>query len=592
VIPDTSGTSFAIAFTSYDPKKAMDIANAIADAFIAIQNDADSEVHKKAADWLVGQSDELAKRAKDAATAVSEFVKTNNLILIDGKPLDQKNLEDVNKRVVEAKEKLDAAQYRLDRINAGVDESATHDILDATSAAEILQDPVIAASRGRYGDLSNQINALRRDFGKDSQKLRELMTSTKTEILAELARLQNNARGDYLLASKHYDELLAEQKASVTASRRAVYLNNQLKALQETEQNYRTLYQNFLQHSAESVQELSFPVRDARISERAEIPFDKSWPKPLIVLAAAALGGLALGIGLGALRDFTDGVFRTVGQFESLTQLKCIGLVPNVTTSRAALRGAGLPPELTERFKKLQRLPVWTKIKTAPNSRFVSELIAARFALHSSPGAQGARVFGLTSALAGEGKSSLVSSLAVLLAQSGHRVVVVDLDFRNPTLTDLFVPECRTGLPDVLAGRRALEDVLVRDPHLDLTIAPGAANVNIMQTVELLSSARMRECIAKLRQNYEIVLIDLPPLLPITDVRATTDFIDNYILVVEWAKTSTALVRRAIDANPDVAAKMAGGILNKVKFKLLSKYDSLATSYYLRPEFSRYLDHE
>ena len=592
VIPDASGTSFAISFTSRDPEKAAEVANGIAETFISSRNDADGEIHKQAGDWLVGQSDELARRAKDAATAVSEFVKANNLILIDGKPLDQKNLEDISKRVGEAKTKLDDAQHKLDKINASVKAAAGRDILEATSSDEVLADTAIAKARERYTDLSNQIRSLQQDFGKDSQKLRQLMSATRAEILAELGHLEDNARNDAQLASQHYDELRAEQETSVAASRRAVYLNSQLKALQETEQNYRTLYQNFLQHSAESVQELSFPVRAVRITERATAPLDKSWPKPLIVLAAGALGGLFLGLGFGALRDFTDGVFRTANQFESVTQLKCLGLVPNAKTSKSAFTNSAISPEIAQRLQQLQGAPVWTKIKTAPNSRFVSELISVRLALRNCAILQGSRVFGFTSSLAGEGKSALVASLGVLMAQSGHRVVVVDLDFRNPTLTDLLAPESRIGLSDVLTGRRALEDVLVNDPLLDLTIAPGAGAMNIMQTVELLTSDKMRECIAKLQENYELVLVDLPPLVPITDVRATTEFIDSYVLIVEWAKTRTSLVRRALEANPDVTAKMAGGVLNKVHFDLLPKYDALATSYYLRPEFSRYLDRE
>lgn len=588
VTPDPSGTSFSISFTASDPDKAARIANALADAFLSMRNDADAEIHKKAADWLVDQSDELAKRAKEAAEAVSDFVKANNLVLIDGKPIDQKALEDINKRVVEDKAKLDAAKYKLDKITASVKDAAARDILDATASEDVLADTAIAKARDRYADLSSQIRSLQQDFGKDSQKLRQLMATARAEILTELAHLQENARNDYQNVSRHYNELLAEQEKSVAASHNAIYLSSQLKALQETEQNYRTLYQNFLQHSAGAVQELSFPVRAARIVERAAPPLEKSWPKPVIVVAAGAFAGLLLGFGLGALRDFTDGVFRTVGQFEAAAQLKCLGLVPQ---ARMAKRSA-LSPELAARFQPLQSLPLWTKIKTAPNSRFVSELISVRLALRNSAILQGARVFGFTSALAGEGKSALVASLAVLLAQSGHRVAVVDLDFRNPTLTDLLAPQSRVGLSDVLVGRLKLEDVLLRDPLLGLTIAPGVANVNIMQTVELLTSAKMHECIAKLREAYDIVLVDLPPLVPVTDVKATTDFIDSYVLVVEWAKTRKDLVKRALDASPEVAAKIAGGILNKVNFKLLAKYDTLATSYYLRPEFSRYLDHE
>lgn len=592
VVPDTSGSSFAIVFTSYDPEKSATLANAIADAFISFQSEADAQLHKQAADWLVGQSNELATRSKEASTAVSEFIKTNNIIVVDGKPLDQQNLEDVSNRVAAAKAKLLDAQNKLDRINASLRDAASHDILDATSAAEILQDPVIVKARDHYSDITNQLRAVRRNYGKDPQILQDALAATKIEILAELSRLRKDALDDYQVVDKNYEGLLADQKAAAEASQRSNYLDSQLKELQGTEQNYRTLYENFLQHSAESARELSFPMRDARIAERAKTPFEKSWPKPVIVLAAAALGGLALGLGVGALRDFTDGVFRTVSQFESVTQLKCLGLVPSATISRAALRRSALPSQLKERFKRLKRLPLWTKIKTAPNSRFVSELIAVRLALRNPANLQGARVFGVTSTLAGEGKSALVGSLGVLMAQSGHRVAIVDLDFRNPTLTDLFAPESRLGLSDVLAGRRALEDILVHDQNLDLVIAPGAANVNIMQTVELLSSSKMRECIAKLRKDFEIVLVDLPPLLPITDVRATTEFIDKYILIVEWAKTNTALVRRAMEANPDMSVKLAGGILNKVNFKKLSKYDALGDLYYMRPEFSRYLDHE
>ena len=222
VIADNSGSSFVIAFTSYDPDKAVDIANAIADAFIGSQNEAETQVHKQATEWLVSQSDELAKRANEAATVAAEFIKKNEIVVVDGKPVEQQKLEDVNKRVGEAREKVADAQIRLDRIEASVQASATRDLLDAISQPEVLQDPGIAKSRDRYLDLSNQIRAIQHDFGKDSQKLQDLMAVTRAEILAELGRLRGNARNDYQLSQKHYAELLNDQKAAIEASHRAV----------------------------------------------------------------------------------------------------------------------------------------------------------------------------------------------------------------------------------------------------------------------------------------------------------------------------------------------------------------------------------
>ena len=592
VTADNSGSSLVIAFTSYSPGKAVEIANAIADAFIGSQNEAETEVHKQATAWLVAQSDELAKRAKEAATAVAEFIKKNDIVLVDGKPVDQQKLEDIDKRVVEAREKVTDAQIRSNRIEASVQAVATRELLDATSQPDVLQDPAIAKSRDRYLDLSNQIRSIQHDFGKDSQKLQELMAFTRAEILAELARLRDNARNDYQLAQKHYDELLDDQKAAVEASHRAVYLEDQLKELQGTAQNYRTLYENFLQHSAESVQELSFPVRSARISERATPPFDKSWPKPIVVLAIATLGGLGLGVGVSAAREFADGGLRTGRQLESAVGVRCLGLIPRTSVPLNALATLGFPRELAERFERMRRLPIWLKVGIAPNSRFVSELVAVRLALRSCAVSQGSRVFGFTSAVPGEGKSSLVAALGALTVQSAQRVALIDLDFRNRTLTNLFGANNRFGLTDVLSGDLALEDIAFRVPGFDLTVFPCSASGNLKLIVDLLTSPKIIDCVNDLRQEYDLIFIDLPPLIPVADVRATTEYIDTYILVAEWARTGVSIIRRALESCPEIEGKLLGGIINKVDFKTLKYYDATSHSYSMRSEFARYFDRE
>lgn len=310
------------------------------------------------------------------------------------------------------------------------------------------------------------------------------------------------------------------------------------------------------------------------------------------MLAIAVVGGLGLGVGLGLLRDFCDRTYRTRAQIEFATQLRCLGLIPRTQISIGALRKARLPEEAWARFAGQPRVPIWWKITASPNSRFAAELISVSVALHGYAKTHGARVIGMTSALPGEGKSTLTVSLGTLMAKSGYRVAVVDLDFHIGTLTEALVPPGRFSLSDVIFGTCALEDIILQDPHLGLTIVPGGSTMDALRPVEMLKSAELRECIARLRQNHDYVLVDLPPIVPVADVRATPEFIEGYVLTVEWAKTNGALVLRALDSCREIRGKFVGAILNKVNFKTLSKYNSIAPLYYMRPEFARYRDRD
>ncbi len=581
-------SSIEITFTCHEPEKAANIVNALASAFIELQSGSDAQLGKKANEWLIEQSNEMRRRADDADAAVADFIKSNNLVIVDGKLLADQNLSGLTAKLAAAKDKMLDAKSKFDRLNTSVSNSKTQDVLTLTSFPEMLQDPIIANARQQYIDISNQIEALQRDYKTGSRKLQDLLAEATTQILAELPRLLENFRNEYELSAKRYDELQAEFKADTEASQRESALEGKLKELQGVAQNYRTLYDNFLQHSAASIQEFTFPVRAAQISELAKPPQEKSWPKSGIVLAGACLGGLAFGVALGLLRDISDRTIRTGAQFEAATRIKCVGLIPTTQVRRTSLRTARLPEELLQRFDKHSPVPLWWKIKVSPNSRYVSELTAVYMALRSYTRETGARVIGVTSALPGEGKSTLVGSLAVLTAKSGYSVAIIDLDFHKGRLTEGFAPPLKFGLPDVLMERCALEDAMYLDPNLGVTVIPSNPHWDVLQPVEMLTSSKLRECIGRLDESYDYVLIDLPPLIPVADVRATADFIQGYLLTAAWAATNVAVLERAIKSCPEMSGKVIGGILNKVDFKALSKYDSIATLYYMKPEFHKY----
>ena len=584
------GVSIELKFTSTSAEKAARIANGVADSFIEVQNLADAEVRSKANKWLIEQSAEFRQRAEESEAAVAAYKKENNLLDVDGKSLFGDKLQDLNKLVTAARAaKLDA-QYKLDKISEDVELAKTKDVMDITSGPEVLGDPTMAKLRDRYLELMNEIDSIQKNFGKDSQKLRDLVAATKNDILNELPRLRESARNDFELSSTRLDDLLNEQRLTTEAAQHASVFETRLKELQSSAANYRTLYDNFVQHAAGSVQEVSFPVRAAQIAERAAPPLERSWPKNDLVLALAGAAGLALGVALGLLRDISDPTFHTGAQLERATRLTTLGMIPLTQVSKSSLRRTALTGDVLRRIYSLDQIPIWWAVKGIPNSRFSSEMVSAGLAVRSFLRNRGARVIGVTSAVPGEGKTTFVASLAVLMAQYGYNVALIDLDLHIPALSKTFAPEGRPGLAELIAGTSTLAEVLIADPDLNLSMMTAGARTDSLRPVELLTSPALRKAIAELRRSYDCILVDLPPLVPVSDVRATADFVDGYVLAIEWAKTSSTLVARALDSYREIRSKFIGGVFNKVNFKKLEKYDSIAPSYYSKMDYGRYRD--
>jgi len=159
---------------------------------------------------------------------------------------------------------------------------------------------------------------------------------------------------------------------------------------------------------------------------------------------------------------------------------------------------------------------------------------------------------------------------------------------RNPSLSRAISPSSEVGIQEVLSGKVALDHALIEDLFLNMTFLPVACKSKISDSSELLSSSATKTLFAGLRNSYDYVIVDLPPLAPIVDVRATTHFVDSYLLVVQWGGTSTSVVRHALGRAPEVYGKVVGAVLNKVKLKALKLYNESYSQYYHNKSYRRY----
>jgi succinoglycan biosynthesis transport protein ExoP len=159
------------------------------------------------------------------------------------------------------------------------------------------------------------------------------------------------------------------------------------------------------------------------------------------------------------------------------------------------------------------------------------------------------------------------------MAQGGRRVILIDCDVRNPSLSRALTPDAKVGLLDVVVGEVDLARAVRRDAATGLSFLPMVQNKRLQNPTELLASRGARQLIDSLKSTYDDIIIDMAPLISTVDVLAVSRLVHSYMLVIEWGATKTAAVRHALDNTPAVQTKLIGAVLNKVDYAALGRYE-------------------
>jgi capsular exopolysaccharide synthesis family protein len=224
----------------------------------------------------------------------------------------------------------------------------------------------------------------------------------------------------------------------------------------------------------------------------------------------------------------------------------------------------------------------------APLSRFAEAIRSIKLGIDLNPTDTHNKVIGITSALPNEGKTTIAACLAQLIGHGGKSVIVVDCDLRNPSLSAALAPNASAGIVEVLQGKRSLDETVWRHPKAGLTFLPAVRRGPLLHTSEMLSADATRILFERLRATYDYVIVDLPPLSPVVDVRATGAFIDGFILVVEWGRTKIDVVQHALNSAPNIYERIIGAVLNKTDIKAMGRYNSYLNDYYSDNHYARY----
>jgi polysaccharide biosynthesis transport protein len=583
---------------SHNPEQATKIANAMVDAYIYDQLNAKYQANRRAGDWLQERLQTLREQAAAAERAVLEFKAKNNIVRAGGSLMNEKQLSEISGQFGTARVHASDLQARLDRVVA-VRRSYQNDqpasAVDET-VSEAMTNGIITGLRTKYLDLVNREADWATRYGKNHTavvNLRNQIRDLRKSIRDELGRIEETLKSEFEIAKKRQDELEKSLAGLVSQTTETNQAQVALFSLESAAQSYRKLYDSFLQRHTESVQQQSFPITEARSLSPASVY--KTGPRAGQVWIVTVLAGGMLGVGFGALREIMDRGFRTREQVRNVLATECLALIPRLPNRKpknVLPRNRAALPRITGDWGVSRHIDVtsnmWNAIHDAPSSLCAEAIRSIKLNLDLSRGGGSQKIIGLTSCLPSEGKSTIAGAMAMLMAQNGGRVILVDCDLHNPSLSRALAPCARAGVLEVIDGTVSVDETVCVDRATGMAFLPAVNNALFANATEMLASDAAKSFFAALQMKYDYVVVDLAPLVAANDVRATSRFIGSYVLVIEWGSKIDA-VQYALRNISGVQDNIVGAVLNKVNMTAIGRYDAHGARYHYG--YGRRADH-
>ena len=544
-----------ISVTWNDPVRAAQLANAVADAYVVDQLDARLESAKRASGWLSDRLVELRGQLGDSEEAVAKFREAHGLTRSGPTvALNDQQLSDLNTKLIAAR--TDAAEKKA-RVDFITDLAAGKKTVNSLPDSMLSTNSVVGVLRGKLADASQREADLLARYGRSYPAVVNVEAEKRDierSIAAETQRIAESARSDYALAKARVD---AMQQAMDEATGQGSLNNDdtvKLRELERTAAVNKTLFEEFLQKAKITDEQSTFRARDVRVIMPAQTG-GQSFPDTRKVLLTALLAGLGLSVGGAFVMEKLRVGFTSSRDVEHALGIPVLASVRRLKKSELMKDGKAIPIP----FYQIHQ----------PLSPFSESIRTLRSSIHMSDVDQPPKVIHVTSALPGEGKTTVAVSFAISAAFAGLKVVLVDADLRHPAASRFFKLEQEKGLVDLLTGAGAVDKVLRFYKELKLTIIP--AGSKSLNPSDLLCSERMKALIAHLKETFDYVVVDTPPVGPVVDAVIVANLADRTILIVKWGSTSREVVETSLKQT-STQKRVAGIVFNLVNQDSARKY--------------------
>ncbi len=510
---------FEITVETTDPAKSALIADTIVDLYILNQIRVKFEATEQATNWLANRVAELQVQLEDAESRLASFSASTDLISVESLQGLERQLKDLRGRVVDSRGMGAALGTRLGALkNAKTWEQKAIAAGDA------------ALNRMKVGAETSTVVASEFNDRFDRILLRAGLEAQRSKL--QVGSLQASKAQLERQISQQGGDLITLQQFT-----------------RDAEAN-RILYEYFLGRLKETSAQQGIQQADSRVLSNAVAPTRASSPRKSLLMSLAALFGLVLGTGFVLYKETQNVCFRTAQDLEEYTGLPVLGQVPTIPgKNRRQLLSLFLDQPASAGAEAVRNLRTSTLLSNVDKPP---------------------QVIVLTSPMPGEGKTTVSLAFAHTLSGMGKKVLMIEGDVRRRMLHHYFDDLPCSGLISVLSGTRSLEDAICRIPGFaaDILMVERTAT----NAADLFSSCKFRDMIAELRTQYDVIVIDTPPVLAVPDARIIAQQADVVLLNVKWNSTSKSQVDEALRLFRCGSRKISGLVLNQICIKAMKHY--------------------
>lgn len=563
VDPSERARTISISFVSDKPAFARQVANAFASVYVDSTRTEKSDATSNASSFLGGEAERLKSDYLASEQALEQFRRDNGVVDYRNQTtLLQQQLAELNRQRVDAREQEAEAVARVAQVKRLLSEGA--DGIESVTA--VLDSTLIVRLREQEAEVLREIAELRTQLRDQHPRLQlkraelqDLQSAIRSEITKIVIALDNKLELSRVKTENLNTEIesLAYQVAEQTDSEVT------LRSLESERNAAKQLYDTILSRFKEvDLQERSPQQASARIINSASTPLEPSFPRRSLTIAAALVGSAILGILVVFLIEYMDTGFRSLQQLQQLAYVPALGLVPRLSI----LDGRRSTPE--------------DFVIDEPNSLYSEAIRTIRTSLMLSSVDQRPRSVMFTSSVPAEGKTSTAVSVARASAKAGQRTILIDCDLRKPSVNEsLGVPNGK-GVAEILTGAIEIDDAVEIDLKSGLHYITAGAKVP--NPPDALGSNAMRQLIEDLTRRYDLVVLDTPPVLPVSDALVLLRHVDKSVFLVRWGSTRREAVLAGIRQVQEANGDLAGVVMTRVDIRRHQKYNYSDSYYYYR----------
>lgn len=553
VSPVKNSRVVEISYMSENPALAMRVANSVAQAYINELLDMRMEVSNYSIKWMTKKAEGQREKLEKSENALQAYQRNQDIVTVEDKiAVIPERLSDLSRRLTNAETEQKEFKAVYDQIL-----STRQDALETIPA--IAENEAVAAIKKQILQAEQNISDLSKKFGKKHP----VMISALDEVKGlkgkkheEIQKAVQTIKNRYQLARSNVSDLkaLLEDTKFEAANLNEKYI--QLGVLKREVETNRNLYDALTRKLKEKDITEENQTVNVWVIEEADLPGFPAKPNKKRNTLLAIVLGLFGGVGLAFFLEYIDNTIKSPEDVEEKFDIPVIGTIAffkdkNETIVRNVLSQSS--PLLAESFKSLRTSIFLSAADTPPRSLVVTSM---------SPS---------------EGKSSISACLAVTIAQTGKKTLLIDADMRRPVQHQNLNLGNTTGLSSFLAGletKNIIENGPVENLYV-ITAGPVPPNPS-----ELLSSERMGKLIAKLSDVYDMILIDSPPVLNVSDPLIISKHVQG-VVVVSWAGTTTyEMLRKGMKLFKEISVPLTGMILNRFDAKKSGYYYGYGDYYY------------